>query len=389
MKTFSMLQSSSRIRNNHNQKANQANFSSKAVEMAEDEVQYASVTFKRKTQPRANKQEEVVYDEVKIPSQTAQPTSDTKGLLSDEEKRRFCQYKKLACCFGILCVILVLAMFGVFVFLHKSKLKQLEIIQTALLKKNVTLTQQNQNLTTELDQVKKTNQELQTEKKNLTTELDQVKKINQELQTEKKSLTEQIESMKKPWNEQNVSQAQWIIDEYCPKSINTDKSMFRSLCGKRLALIIFILASPNVYSLISVVSDRQCVSCQIGWTHSQSSCYAVNDAELKDQKTWEEARENCRGKSSDLTVVGNEEEKTFLKDKSWVNKNIKGYWIGLRAEGGRWKWINGSDLTNQAWIPQQQATDGRCVTSLQNREWKSVSCTDKNAWICEKKALSI
>ncbi|XP_014825080.1 PREDICTED: C-type lectin domain family 10 member A-like isoform X2 [Poecilia mexicana] len=358
MKTFSMLQSSSRIRNNHNQKANQANFSSKAVEMAEDEVQYASVTFKRKTQPRANKQEEVVYDEVKIPSQTAQPTSDTKGLLSDEEKRRFCQYKKLACCFGILCVILVLAMFGVFVFLHKSKLKQLEIIQTALLKKNVTLTQQNQNLTTELDQVKKTNQELQTEKKNLTTELDQVKKINQELQTEKKSLTEQIESMKKPWNEQNVSQAQWSIDQYCPKSINIDK-------------------------------NRRCVSCQKGWTHSQSSCYAVNDAELKDQKTWEEARENCRGKSSDLTVVGNEEEKTFLKDKSWVNKNIKGYWIGLRAEGGRWKWINGSDLTNQAWIPQQPATDGRCVTSLQNREWTSVSCTDKNAWICEKKALSL
>uniref|UniRef100_A0A3B3VF05 C-type lectin domain-containing protein n=1 Tax=Poecilia latipinna TaxID=48699 RepID=A0A3B3VF05_9TELE len=226
-------------------------------------------------------------------------------------------YKKLACCFGILCVILVLAMFG----------------------ENATLTQQNQNLTTELDQVKK---------------------INQELQTEKKNLTEQVESMKKTWNEQNVSQAQWIIDEYCPKSINTDKK-------------------------------RQCASCQKGWLHYQSSCYVVNnEAELKNQKTWEEAREDCRGKSSDLTVVGNEEEKVKTDEVNfWVDKNINGYWIGLRAEGGRWKWINGSDLTNQAWIPQQQATDGRCVTSLQNREWKSVSCTDKNAWICEKKALSI
>uniref|UniRef100_A0A3B3VEI1 C-type lectin domain-containing protein n=1 Tax=Poecilia latipinna TaxID=48699 RepID=A0A3B3VEI1_9TELE len=220
----------------------------------------------------------------------------------------------------------------------QTKLKELEINQAALLKENATLTQQNQNLTTELDQVKKINQELQTEKKNLT--------------------------------EQNVSQAQWIIDEY--------------------SLIIFILARPNVYSLISVVSERQCASCQKGWLHYQSSCYVVNnEAELKNQKTWEEAREDCRGKSSDLTVVGNEEEKTFLKGNSWVDKNINGYWIGLRAEGGRWKWINGSDLTNQAWIPQQQATDGRCVTSLQNREWKSVSCTDKNAWICEKKALSI
>ncbi|XP_016517583.1 C-type lectin domain family 4 member G-like isoform X2 [Poecilia formosa] len=205
----------------------------------------------------------------------------------------------------------------------------------------------------ELNQLKTKEAALIEKIQNLTTELDQVKKINQELQTEKKNLTEQIESMKKTWNEQNVSQAQWIIDQYCPKDKN-----------------------------------RQCVSCQKGWLHSQSSCYAVNNVEPKNQKTWEEARENCRGKSSDLTVVGNEEEKTFLKGNSWVDKNIKGYWIGLRAEGGRWKWIDGSDLTNQAWI-QQPATDGRCVTSLQNREWKSVSCTDKNAWFCEKKALSV
>uniref|UniRef100_A0A3P9Q178 CD209 antigen-like protein E n=2 Tax=Poecilia reticulata TaxID=8081 RepID=A0A3P9Q178_POERE len=300
--------------------------------MAEDEVQYASVTFKSKKRQTAKNQEEVVYDEVKIPSQTAQQTSDTKGLLSDEEKRRFCRYKKLACCFGILCVILVLAMFGVFAFLYKSKLNQLEINQTAILQEN-NLTQQ---------------------KNNLTTELDQVKKINQELQTEKKNLTEQIESMKKTWNEQNVSRAQWSLDEYCRKDRN-----------------------------------RQCNSCQKDWLQSQSSCYVVNDAEPKNQKTWEEARETCREKSSDLAVVGNEVEKTFLKEKSWVNSNINGYWIGLGAEGGRWKWIDGSDLTNQTWIQQQPAIDGQCVTSLQNREWKSVRCTDKNAWICEKKALSV
>ncbi|XP_014879383.1 natural killer cells antigen CD94-like isoform X2 [Poecilia latipinna] len=206
----------------------------------------------------------------------------------------------------------------------------------------------------ELNQLKTKEAALIEKIQNLSTELDQVKKINQELQTEKKNLTEQVESMKKTWNEQNVSQAQWIIDQYCPK----DKK-------------------------------RQCASCQKGWLHYQSSCYVVNNVEPKNQKTWEEARKNCRGRSSDLTVVGNEDEKTFLKGNSWVDKNINGYWIGLRAEGGRWKWIDGSDLTNQAWIQQQNATDGQCVTSLQNREWTSVSCTEKNTWICEKKALSV
>ncbi|XP_035991315.1 C-type lectin domain family 17, member A-like [Fundulus heteroclitus] len=217
---------------------------------------------------------------------------------------------------------------------------------------------------TELDEVKKENQQLHEqnvqvhnmtqEKEILKIEHDKVKNTNQELQKEKKILTEQIQTMEKTWNEQNVSRAQWSVDEYCPKE-----------------------------------NKRKCSPCQKGWLLSQSSCYSFNNAEPPNQKTWEEAREICRGKISDLTVVGDEEEKKFVKDKSWVNKNITGYWIGLRAEGGKWRWIDGSDLTNQAWIQQQPAVDGQCVTSLRNREWRSESCDENNAWLCEKKALSV
>uniref|UniRef100_A0A3B3WI73 C-type lectin domain-containing protein n=2 Tax=Poecilia mexicana TaxID=48701 RepID=A0A3B3WI73_9TELE len=196
-------------------------------------------------------------------------------------------------------------------------------------------------------------QNLTQQQNNLMAENSQVKEKNHDLQTEMKTLTEEIKTCK----EQKLSQALQIIDEYCPKENKV----------------------------------RNCSSCQKGWIHSQSNCYAVHNAEPKNQKTWEEAREDCRGKSSDLPVVGNEEEKVFVDSNSWKDEegNMKGFWIGLRAEGGKWKWINGSDLTNQAWIKQQKATDGQCVTSLQNREWKSVRCTDKNGWICEKKALSV
>ncbi|XP_035991311.1 C-type lectin domain family 4 member G [Fundulus heteroclitus] len=205
----------------------------------------------------------------------------------------------------------------------------------------------------ELKQLKVKETLLLEENQNLTRELDEVKNKIQKLQKEKKNLTEQIETMEKPWNEQNVSRAQWSVNEYCPKEKN-----------------------------------RKCSSCQKGWYHSWSSCYAVNYAEPPNQKTWDEAREDCRGKSSDLTVVSNEEEKMFVKENSWTDTIIRGYWIGLRAEGGKWRWIDGSDLTNQTWI-QQQPVDGQCVTSLRNREWRSVSCDEKNGWICEKKALSV
>ncbi|XP_023185999.1 CD209 antigen-like protein E [Xiphophorus maculatus] len=138
-------------------------------------------------------------------------------------------------------------------------------------------------------------------------------------------------------------------------------------------------------------SESRHSSCPKGWIHSQSSCYAVNDAVPRNQKTWEEAQEDCIRKGSDLTIVGNEEEKKFVDGTSWKDGDglIKGFWIGLRDEGGKWKWMDGSDLTNQAWINQQPATDGQCVTSLQNREWTSVSCTKRNGWICEKKALYV
>lgn len=147
---------------------------------------------------------------------------------------------------------------------------------------------------------------LKQEKQKLIAELTQVNTKNHELETQKENLTDQIETMEKTWNEHNVSRAQWSMDQYCPKK---DNGMFRSPCHKILPLIIILLSCSNVCLFISVVSVRKCKSCENGWEQNQSSCYAVNNAELQKQKTWEEARENCKGKSSDLTVVGDEKEK--------------------------------------------------------------------------------
>ncbi|XP_032415397.1 C-type lectin domain family 10 member A-like [Xiphophorus hellerii] len=285
--------------------------------MSDNEVQYASDDFRNKRSAR--------------------------GLLSDKEAKRRRLYQKLFYCFGILYVISVMAFIGVRVYYLNNKIssdfKTLAQNFTSCKKKSSHLNIQVQNLTQQQN--------------NLTAEISQVKQNNHDLQTKIKTLREEI----KTCEDQKLSQVLQIIDEYCPKENN----------GRR-------------YS-----------SCPKGWIHSQSSCYAVNDAVPRNQKTWEEAREDCRRKSSDLTIVGNEEEKKFVDGTSWKDGDglIKGFWIGLRVEGGKWKWMDGSDLTNQAWINQQPATDGQCVTSLQNQEWTSVSCTKRNGWICEKKALSV
>ncbi|XP_038566388.1 C-type lectin domain family 12 member A-like isoform X9 [Micropterus salmoides] len=266
----------------------------RTVAMAEEEVSYASVVFKtnKRSPPEA-------------------------GLLPDKKtnSRGRC-YQQVACCLGILCVILLLGIIAVCVY-------------------------KNQNLTSQ-------NTKLSAENQNLTSQ-------NTKLSAENQNLTSQKMKLETKWNELNVSRAQWSIDAYCPKPKN---------------------------------QNRQCKACQDGWLPSQSSCYGINDPDVSGQKTWEEARENCRGKISDLVVIADQTEKTFISNNSWGSSGTKGYWIGLRAEDGKWKWVDGSVLTENSWI-QQPATNGQCVISVQTEGWKSVSCGARNRWICKKKALSL
>ncbi|XP_078107891.1 C-type lectin domain family 12 member B-like isoform X1 [Sander vitreus] len=169
--------------------------------------------------------------------------------------------------------------------------------------------------------------------------------VNQDLETERNNLRGQI---------------QWSIDEYCPKVNNVS------------------------------LEFSECQGCQKGWRLIvssyktkliESSCYLINDP--PDQKTWEEAREDCRERSSDLVVVDSQGEQNVL--------SLYGqYWIGLRAEGGRWKWIDGSDLTESVRYHEllPPPTDGQCVVSDDFR-WKSESCAERYGWICQKKSLSV
>ncbi|XP_034001706.1 asialoglycoprotein receptor 1-like isoform X3 [Trematomus bernacchii] len=179
-------------------------------------------------------------------------------------------------------------------------------------------------------------------------------KLNHQLETKKKNLTQQIQNMETTSNELNVSQAQWSIDSYCLGN-----------------------------------TDKKCQPCQFGWFHIQPSCNAINDPPSPGWKTWEEAREDCKGKNSDLAVAHTPAEKNVIIGKySPLSSGTNGYWIGLRVEDGKWKWVDGSDLTDSSF--NADPVDGHCAISvLRENNWVSVSCGDHKQWICQKKALSL
>ncbi|XP_071326685.1 asialoglycoprotein receptor 1-like isoform X2 [Trachinotus anak] len=350
----------------------------------EDEVNYASVVFKAKKNPQfeAQKQEETVYDEVKVQSQPSEQTADTNGLIPDKKankRRHHCQ--QLACFLGILCIVLIIGIIVVWIYLvpdshsSKSELDQLKDNQTTLLAENRNLTDLNNKLVSENENLRRNLSEFTVKFGNLTqtsaalesnitnltaqnqelaTQNQELKTQKQELESERNNLKQQIHNMTTERTELNVTRAQWTIDTYCP--IKEDR--------------------------------RQCEACEDGWLHNESSCYAVNNpTDPNDWRNWTEAREDCRGKISDLVVIVDEKAKTFVSGKSWESSGNKGYWIGLRVEDGRWKWVDGSDLTESSWIKPPE--EGRCAISVQGEGWKSVSCSERNRWVCGKAALSV
>ncbi|XP_073342071.1 uncharacterized protein [Pagrus major] len=345
--------------------------------MAEEEVNYASVVFKANKSPAAEvkKEEDTVYDEVKVKDKPADQTDDTKD---EKANNRHGNFRLLACCLGILCVLLLLAIIAVCVYITTvnptsgqnqltENLTHLEALNRNLTNINDKLNSTVHNLTVQFDNLNKSytalesnNTDVIAENLKLEKQKQELETKNQQLETAMKNLTETLEDMKTESNKLNVSRAQWSIDQYCP----IDGGV------------------------------RKCKSCQTDWVQEESSCYVVHNAPSNQQLTWDEAQANCKGKISELAVINNAVEKEFIKESSWADDHwIAGYWIGLRVVDGKWVWLDGSDLTETSWIQQATPTKGHCAISvpnnIQNKYLESVNCGNRNAWICEKKSLSL
>ncbi|XP_042346106.1 early activation antigen CD69-like isoform X2 [Plectropomus leopardus] len=346
--------------------------------MAEkEEVSYASVVFKINNQnaPEAKKEEETVYDEVKVKNETAkqsEETADTNGFLEEKKpNRRRRSYKRLACCLGILCGILLLGIIGVCAYIatvsQEDELKQLRESQKTLLAEIRNLTNHTSKLSSDYENLKRDYSSLSVQLENLTqnytvlenktsnlTEENQdLEKQNQELETERNNLTAQIHDM---MTKDNVSRAQWSIDAYCPLKNN----------------------------------ERRCKPCQDSWQHTKPSCYLYYNMVSGKGKTWKEAQENCTNSISSLAVIHNEDEQDAISEHSYDSSETNGYWIGLKAEGGTWKWIDGNDLVNNFWEgPEPAAADGQCAVSVKKKGWISTHCDKRQKWMCRKKALSV
>uniref|UniRef100_A0A096ME28 C-type lectin domain-containing protein n=1 Tax=Poecilia formosa TaxID=48698 RepID=A0A096ME28_POEFO len=168
------------------------------------------------------------------------------------------------------------------------------------------LRRENQNLDAENQQLRTENHNLDAENQQLRTENHNLDAENQQLRTANCSLIGEIQSL-------NTTTKRHIIAE-------------------------------KANWLISSFSGRHIGPCLQGWLHFQSSCYMISSHNDSDQKTWQEAADDA-----ELGIIESPEEQDFIYRITLAGFGTSGYWIGLRAEVGGWKWVDGSSPTHKFW----------------------------------------
>ncbi|XP_052439746.1 CD209 antigen-like protein E isoform X3 [Carassius gibelio] len=127
------------------------------------------------------------------------------------------------------------------------------------------------------------------------------------------------------------------------------------------------------------------------WVHPTISLYFMSST----KKSWAESRRDCTERGADLIIINNREEQDFV-----TNITDKGeFWIGVTdaEEEGRWKWVDGTNMTSGFWASSGHITEPNgggqencAVTYLKKNPeligWLDVDCNGAYQWICEKRS---
>ncbi|XP_056261952.1 C-type lectin domain family 7 member A-like [Pseudoliparis swirei] len=160
----------------------------------------------------------------------------------------------------------------------------------------------------------------------------------------------------------------------------------------RLHWTLAVILDFENFPVNSHCPQKVCTPCLEGWLLFHSHCYLVSTATYSSTwRTWEGSREHCRQMKAELVVIESREEQEFINNHTnYYNDESHGYWIGL-SKMDTWTWVDGSNFPVMFWKAQQAVYRLFCGLIQPRAEplanWNKASCTMKNRWICETRAL--
>ncbi|XP_059689116.1 C-type lectin domain family 2 member B-like [Gavia stellata] len=142
-----------------------------------------------------------------------------------------------------------------------------------------------------------------------------------------------------------------------------------------LALILTLVAAVAVLSGRCggnpTVPAALVLACPEDWVAYGKVCYHLS----REEGSWEWSQEQCSSLGASLAVLRMRWEMGFLL-------RLKGnadYWLGLRRQGERLEWVNGSSFNHTFPVHGQ----GACVY-LNDDAAASSSCSQQRPYICSK-----
>ncbi|XP_021170069.2 C-type lectin domain family 4 member A isoform X2 [Fundulus heteroclitus] len=162
---------------------------------------------------------------------------------------------------------------------------------------------------------------------------------------------------------------------------------------EQLNWTIGVILEYNNFPVTEHCPDKVCKPCLDDWLLFQSNCYLITKISYG-WKTWKQSRDSCAEKNAELVVIDSQEEQEFLKTNiEKYNDDKHGYWIGLQKDTkDMWTWVDGRNVSVTYWSTAEPGYSYACgltnphINHLSN--WGKASCTMKNRWICETRALT-
>ncbi|NXU22797.1 CL17A protein, partial [Thalassarche chlororhynchos] len=131
------------------------------------------------------------------------------------------------------------------------------------------------------------------------------------------------------------------------------------------------------------LSEILCTRCPAGWQQFAKTCYFFSTT----TKDWLAAKDFCADFNAHLAIVDTEQENKFLANRIMENRV---FWLGLTDthKEGNWQWVDGLSLSLSFWNSGEPNNAGHhgedCATIFSNGRWNDITCSNVEAWICER-----
>uniref|UniRef100_A0AAZ1Y0P5 C-type lectin domain-containing protein n=1 Tax=Oreochromis aureus TaxID=47969 RepID=A0AAZ1Y0P5_OREAU len=244
--------------------------------------------------------------------------------------------------------------------------------------RNQLLTSYN-NLTTEREQLLTSYNNLETEKDQLLTSYNNLTTEREQLLTSYKTLKTEKDQLLTSYNNLTTKREQ-LLTSY--NNLKTEKNQLLTSYNNKVKERDQLQTRFEDMTKNRDNLQRKLQDCRENWVAFSDSLYKVSS----EQKSWEESRQDCLQKGSNLMIINSREEQNF------ANQFKKYLWIGLTDSqtDGTWKWVDGTRMTTSYWNSGEpnggrKENCGQIKAYDSQNSWNDETCSNQHFWICEKR----